>query len=138
MVQERSALDRQTAEEATGFGLQTHNDSIAAFEKVVLPPPQWIDMRRVLVELRMIAAKLEFSDKTRIANALSDIEAELQNARPDVDEIGSSLARFLKFVTKAPDYPTIAKWLRTIIVGAVSWLGANWHSLLNAIGLSAE
>jgi hypothetical protein len=140
MQKQRSNVDRSVTvgRDMKSSIVQTgdQNRATLRLERITLPPADSVDMTQVLTQLRSITQTLDSSDKLKMENAVGDMHAELQKHSPDKNDIGSSLERFLKFAKKAAGYASTVESLKTPVTGAVAWLGSNWHSLLNSVGLS--
>lgn len=106
------------------------------FQQVSLPTPENIDILAELNVLREALAKLESPDRRKIENALADALEEVNKPKPDKNEVGKALDRALDYALRAEGFTSVMEKLKPHITKTVSWLGENWHKLLNVVGLT--
>ena len=123
----------------SGSVLQTgdHNTASVHYQHAALPAPEQVDMRTELTALREALAQLASPDRRKIDNALSDAEDELTKPQPDKQEVGKALERALDYAKKAEGFTRAVETFKPHIINAAAWLGENWHTLLNAVGLAS-
>ncbi|GJD19255.1 hypothetical protein RIVM261_042110 [Rivularia sp. IAM M-261] len=122
----------------TGGAIITGDSSTANinFQQVSLPTPANINIEAEINALREILALLETPDRRKIDNAFADAQEELNKPQPDRDEIGDALNRALKYAKKAEGFASATSKLQPHLTKITAWLGANWHELLNMVGLT--
>lgn len=122
----------------TGGAIITGDTSTANinFQQVSLPAPANINIEAEINALREILALLETPDRRKIDNAFADAQEELNKAQPDRDEVGDGLNRALKYAKKAEGFASAIAKLQPHLTKITAWLGANWHELLNMVGLT--
>lgn len=125
--------------DAIGSNLITgdHNSASAHYERITLPPASSVNIQQEVAKLRDNLAGLKSDDSTKIQNALSDAESELKKPKPDKSEVGGAIERVLRYAKEAVGFGELAEKLKPQVINVAAWLGANWHSLLGYIGLSA-
>jgi hypothetical protein len=99
------------------------------------PLSQWT-CAPLLQALEAALAQLNSPDRRKIDNALSDAKDELQKPKPDKNEVGKAVERALDYAKKAEGFAKAAQTLTPHITNAVGWLGQNWHTLLQVVGLT--
>jgi hypothetical protein len=99
-----------------------------------LPPPEQVDIRKELARLSEQLAKLETSNRQAIDSALTKAQEEARRPEPDRDKVGKALDQALDYAKKAQGFAAIAASLKAPIAGAASWLGSQYHHLVQIIG----
>jgi hypothetical protein len=122
----------------TGGAIITGDSSNANinFQQVSLPAPATVNIEAEINALREIMVKLETTDRRKIDNAFADAQEELNKPQPDKDEVGDALNRALKYANKAEGFASTMAKLQPHLTKITAWLGANWHELLNIVGLT--
>jgi hypothetical protein len=113
------------------------NKASLHYQQITLPSPSTVNIQQELASLRESLAAVKSEDATKIQNALSDAESELKKPKPDKSEVGGAIERVLKYAKAALGFEEVAEKLKPQIINITAWLGANWHSLLGYVGLSA-
>ena len=123
---------------AIGSVIQTGDKNVASlrFTRTTLPPPESVDMKAELDELRQLLGQLRSPDGNKMNRAIEDAQEELGKPQVDRDEIGDALDRVMKYARKAEGFADIAAKLKPHVVNIVSWLGRNWEKLLSVVGLA--
>lgn len=67
---------------------------------------------------------------------MSDAESEVLKVAPDKNEVGKALDRALEYASKTNSFAEKAEQLGPHLRNACSWLGEQWHNLLNITGSS--
>jgi len=106
--------------------------------QVKLPDPGDVDIERVLGAIRSELANLNSPHQKKINNALDEACDEASKESPDRDEIGNALHRAVSYAKKSAEFIAIAGPLSHEFAAAISWLGANWQPLLEAVHLVAK
>jgi hypothetical protein len=136
-----AANDRsvRVGRDAIGNNIITGDKNKASlhYQRITLPPPNTVNIEQELAKLRESLVPLKSEDATKIQNALSDAESELKKPKPDKSEVGGAIERVLKYAKAAVGFEELAEKLKPQIINVAAWLGANWHSLLAYVGLSA-
>ena len=114
-----------------------HNSASTHYEHITLPPASSVNIQQEVAKLRDSLAGLKSDDSTKIQNALNDAESELKKPKPDKSEVGGAIERVLKYAKESVAFGELAEKLKPQVINVAAWLGANWHSLLSYIGLSA-
>jgi hypothetical protein len=124
---------------AIGANIITGNKNKARVhsERITLPSPNTINIQQEVAKLRESLAGLDSEDSTKIHNTLSDAESELKKPKPDKSEVGVAIERVLKYAKDVVGYAELAEKLRPQVINVAAWLGSNWHSLLQYVGLDA-
>ncbi len=117
--------------------IQTGDGNVATltYQKVVLPPPESVDIAAELQALEQILARLATPDQRKIANAVADAKEEIAKPNPDKNEVGKALERALDYAKKGNEFSGIVEQLAPRIANAAAWLGQNWYKLLGLVGL---
>jgi hypothetical protein len=110
--------------------------NVVHFQQVTLPAADEVDMASEVATLRELLGRLDSTDRRKIDNAFADAADELARPEPDRDEVGKALDRALEYGKKAKDFAGIVEALKPHVVGAVGWLGKNWHKILGVVGLT--
>ena len=113
-----------------------HNLAFVHSQRVVLPPPERVDIQAELAALREVLTRLESADRGKIANALTDAADELAKPQPDKNEVGKALERTLEYAKKAEGFAKALGTLQPHVANAAAWLGEHWHKLLGLVGLA--
>jgi|SRR5690242_20008135 hypothetical protein len=123
---------------ASGNIIQTgdHNTADLRFQKVQLPRPETVDIRKELDALKQLLGQLQTDNREKIANAVSEAAGDAAKSNPDKDEVGKALERALGYASKAADFGEKTGQIATHLQNAVAWLGQNWHKLLPLVGLA--
>ncbi len=122
----------------TGSAIQTGDSNIANinFQQVSLPTPTSVNIEAELNALREILANLDTSDRRKIDNAFADAQEELNKPQADKNEVGKALERAFDYAKKAEGFASAIAKLQPHLTKITAWLGANWHGLLNMLGLT--
>ena len=123
---------------ASGNIIQTgdRNTADLRFQKVQLPRPETVDIRKELDALQQLLGQLQTDNREKIVNAVSEAVGDAAKSNPDKDEVGKALERALGYASKAADFGEKTGQIATHLQNAVAWLGDNWHKLLPLVGLA--
>lgn len=113
-----------------------HNLVTQSGQRITLPPPESVDIKKELAELREILATLEAPDSGKIERALADAQDEVAKDAPDKDEIGGAIERAIKYAKGASDFSEHVEKLAPRLKAVCGWLGQNWHKLLAVAGIA--
>lgn len=112
-----------------------HNVTTVHFTKTTLPPPSSVDIQSELKLLSDLLQQLQSEDSRKIERAIKDAQEEAKKPEPDRDEVGSAVARALKYAKQANGFADTATKLAGHVTNLVAWLGSNWNTLLPLVGL---
>lgn len=124
---------------ASGNIIQTGdaNTALLHYQQAALPAPERVDMHATLQALEAALAQLTSPDRRKIDNALSEAKDELQQPKPDKNEVGKALERALDYAKKAEGFAKTTQTLAPLVTNAAAWLGEHWHTLLRTVGLTS-
>jgi hypothetical protein len=105
-------------------------------QRITLPAPETVDIRKELAELRAILATLKAPDSGKLERALDDAEDEVQKDEPDKDEVGGAIERAVKYAKGASDFSDHVEKLAPKLKAVCGWLGQNWVKLLALAGIA--
>jgi hypothetical protein len=128
-----------TARDITGAQIVTGDSNRTVMRNVKvqeLPPAGQVDVGKELAELRALLGSLNAPDAGKLDRALADAEEEASKPEPDRVEVGSALDRAVRYAEKASDFSEKAEKIAPKLKALVSWLGANWHKILGAVGMA--
>jgi hypothetical protein len=104
-------------------------------QRITLPAPESVDIRKELTELRAILATLKVPETGKLERAMADAEDEVTKHDPDKDEVGGAIERVVKYAKGASDFGEHVEKLAPRLGAVCSWLGQNWHKLLAIAGI---
>jgi hypothetical protein len=124
--------------DAIGSQIVTGDDNVVTSkgQRITLPPPESVDIRKELADLRAILASLKAPDAGKLERALDDAEDEVQKDEPDKDEVGGAIERAVKYAKGASDFSEHVEKLAPKLKAVCSWLGQNWYKLLALAGIA--
>ncbi len=120
---------------ATNIVAGDHNVATATNTQIQLPPPESVDMKSELAELRAALDALQSEHAKKISNALEEAEEEMTKEEPDKEAVGEAVERAMKNAEKSEGFGGIVETLKPVVTKAASWLGNNWHKILRFVGV---
>ena len=112
-----------------------HNVVTSSGQRITLPAPDSVDIRKELAELRAILTGLSAPEAGKLGRALDDAEEEVKKDKPDKDEVGGAIERAVKYAKGASDFSEQVEKLTPRLKAVCGWLGQNWYKLLAAVGI---
>lgn len=124
--------------DAIGSQIVTGDQSVvtSSGQRITLPAPENVDIRKELAELRAILASLKAPDAGKLDRALADAEDEVRKDDPDKDEVGGAIERAVKYAKGASDFSEQVEKLAPKLKAVCGWLGQNWVKLLALAGIA--
>ena len=113
-----------------------HNVVTSSGQRITLPAPDSVDIRKELAELRAIFTGLNAAEAGKLGRALDDAEDEAKKDEPDKDEVGGAIERAVKYAKGASDFSEQVEKLTPRLKAVCGWLGQNWYKLLAAVGIA--
>ncbi|SIT00738.1 hypothetical protein SAMN05421779_105309 [Insolitispirillum peregrinum] len=122
-----------------GSQIITGDNNIAQMKdiSVTLTSGEGVDIVAELAGLRQALMELKAGDQHgKIDRALQDAEEEAGKPQPNKDEIGSAVARAVKYAKNASDFAEHGSKIAERLAPVVSWLGENGTKILTLAGIA--
>jgi len=115
------------------------SNTVIAFDTSPLPPPESVDVKAELADLRALVAHLATPepDKAKLGRALDDATDEAAKPDPDREELGGALIRVGKIVRAADNLSEHIEKLAPRVAALASWLGPVGKAVLAHFGMRA-
>jgi hypothetical protein len=91
-----------------------------------LPPPESVDMKEVMAQLRALVDQIDDAKQKAIAtNALNTADIEVKDAKPDKQNAADSLTQAVRIIKSSESFGAKAEDLAPLVMKAAAWLTPN-------------